>query len=136
MKNALSILTKNKTFLFLVSFVIIGLDIVMACFGFYFIRLFISYLLIPVLICFALVKNHKSYIVLLIYELFISSLAIFDAIGISAFTYFWMPDTWHIINTLYIDNSSFLLPVWFQPIIFAVLSVIFALAIKKYRKKS
>ncbi len=131
MKNALNFLEKNKIILYIISFIVIIFDLLLSYFYDDPIRLFINYLLIPGLMFFSVIKNHRSYIILLLYELFISLLTFYDIIGISIFTYFWLPDIWHIFSMFSIDATVLGLPAWLQPIFITALLALFALVLKK-----
>ncbi len=134
MKNILFFFKKNQLFLYIIVFIVIIIDILISLFYNYPMRLFIHYLLFPALVCISLLKKHKSYFILLLYEFIISSLAFYDLIGFSVLTYFWAPDIWSIFNMLSVDPTILELPVWFQPILVVVFFMIFSLIVRKKKK--
>lgn len=119
----------NVAILYVVSAVIISLDIIISFKSDEMFRMFINYIAVPAAAIFALLKSHKSYWILFGYELLVSLLILHDLLGISIFTYFYLPDAWQFFNNLTITPGVFGLSDWLQPIIiFIVASVLAAIA--------
>lgn len=120
---------KFSIIVFIFSAILIVLDIIISCNSDGILRIFINYAAVPIAAIFALLKSHKSYWILLGYELFVSLLILQDIMGISIFTYFYLPDAWQFFNNLTITPGIFGLSDWLQPIIiFIVSSVLAAIA--------
>lgn len=130
----------NVAILYAVSAVIIALDIIISFKSDEMFRMFINYIAVPIAAIFALLKSHKSYWILLGYELFVSLLILQDIMGISIFTYFYLPDAWQFFNNLTITPGIFGLPDWLQPIIAFISASVLAVIAKhvlsyKFRKE-
>lgn len=128
-------ITKNTSLmLYLVSLMIIAIDIALAFMSAEMLRMIIGYVAIPAAAVFAILKKHKSYWILFTYELLVSLLILNDILGTSVFTYFYLPDIWQLLNTFTITPEIFGLPAFLQPIIIFV-GVSFLALIAKFTYK-
>ena len=131
---------KFSIIIFIFSAILIVLDIIISCKSDGFLRIVINYAAVPIAAIFALLKSHKSYWILFGYELLVSLLILHDLLGISIFTYFYLPDAWQFFNNLTITPSIFGLPDWLQPIIAFISASVLAVIAKsvlsyKFRKE-
>jgi len=116
----MKIIKNTSAMLYLVSLMLIVIDIVLAFMSAEMLRMIIGYIAIPAAAVFAILKKHKSYWILFIYELLASLLILNDILGTSVFTYFYLPDIWQLLNTFTITPEIFGLPEFLQPIIIFV----------------
>lgn len=122
--------------LYLVSLMLIVIDIVLAFMSAEMLRMIIGYVAIPTAAVFAIFKKHKSYWILFTYELLVSLLILNDILGTSVFTYFYLPDIWQLLNTFTITPEIFGLPEFLQPIIiFVGISFLALIAKFAYQQK-
>lgn len=116
----MKIIKNTSAMLYLVSLMIIVIDIALAFMSAEMLRMIIGYVAIPAAAVFAILKKHKSYWILFTYELLASLLILNDILGTSVFTYFYLPDIWQLLNTFTITPEIFGLPEFLQPIIIFV----------------
>lgn len=116
----MKIIKNTSAMLYLVSLMIIVIDIALAFMSAEMLRMIIGYVAFPAAAVFAILKKHKSYWILFTYELLVSLLILNDILGTSVFTYFYLPDIWQLLNTFTITPEIFGLPEFLQPIIIFV----------------
>lgn len=116
----MKIIKNTSAMLYLVSLMIIVIDIALAFMSAEMLRMIIGYVAFPATAVFAILKKHKSYWILFIYELLASLLILNDILGTSVFTYFYLSDIWQLLNTFTITPEIFGLPAFLQPIIIFV----------------
>lgn len=137
MSRVFRFLKKKEVYLYLIAAAVIIFDVFSTSYCDEFIKIPVNYILVPVLAVFSILNRHKSYFILLIYEIFISMLIIIESSVFSVFTWFLAHDLWHIIKSLYIDISYLGIPIWFQPIIvFIAVSIPAIIFTVKRNKKS
>lgn len=130
----MKIIKNTSAMLYLVSLMIIVIDIALAFMSAEMLRMIIGYVAFPATAVFAILKKHKSYWILFTYELLVSLLILNDILGTSVFTYFYLPDIWQLLNTFTITPEIFWLPGFLQPIIIFV-GVSFLALIAKFTYK-
>lgn len=130
----MKIIKNTSAMFYLVSLMIIAIDIALAFMSAEMLRMIIGYVAIPAAAVFAIFKKHKSYWILFTYELLVSLLILNDILGTSVFTYFYLPDIWQLLNTFTITPEIFGLPAFLQPIIIFV-GVSFLALIAKFTYK-
>lgn len=133
MKKIINILTEKPIFLYLISIFIIIPDI-LYFFNNLTVRIIINYLLIPTIMCLSIKLRNKSFIILLIYEFFISMFSYLNIAGFDIFTYFALPGIWHFTSAHMMNLSDYNLTNLFQPIIIAVIVTILSFALKNKKK--
>lgn len=121
--------------LFAIAVLLILIDIVTSCNSDGILRIVINYAAVPIAAVFALLKSNKSYWILFTYELLISLLILQDILGISLFTYFYLPDTWQFFNNLIITPHIFGFPDFLQPIIIFIAASVLAVTAKRIRSR-
>lgn len=132
----MKIIKNSSAMLYLVSLMLIVIDIALAFMSAEMLRMIIGYVAFPAAAVFAILKKHKSYWILFTYELLVSLLILNDILGTSVFTYFYLPDTWQLLNTFTITPEIFGLPEFLQPIIiFVGISFLALIAKFAYQQK-
>ena len=133
----MKIIKNTSAMFYLVSLMIIVIDIALAFMSAEMLRMIIGYVAFPATAVFAILKKHKSYWILFTYELLVSLLILNDILGTSVFTYFYLPDIWQLLNTFTITPEIFGLPGFLQPIIiFVGVSFLALIAKFAYQQKS
>lgn len=125
----------KSIFLYSTSVILIFIDVYVAFYCDEFYRIVINYIIIPIIAIITILTRHKSYWILMAYELLISILVFHELLGLSVFTYFFCNDIWHIINSICIDPSLFGLSKWFQPLLIYIIATLVALVNVKLKQK-